>query len=108
TLHGLCLVAVRGDGPRASRGGAAPLTLQYTICHGSIRTTRALRDLGRGRRGVRGDDAGGAWRAPQLLYQKLKNSSRSMPARSTRRNGEREFNVCASENVARSRRIFDR
>ena len=40
--------------------------------------------------------------------QKLKKSNRSMPARSTRRKGEREISVCASENVARSRRMRDR
>lgn len=42
------------------------------------------------------------------FIQKLKKKSRSMPARSTRRNGEWEVTLCASENVARSRRIFDR
>jgi len=30
------------------------------------------------------------------------------PARSTRRNGERAFSDCASENVARRRRMRDR
>ena len=41
-------------------------------------------------------------------HQKLKKTSRSMPARSTRRNGDRTLSVCASEKVPRMRNSRDR
>ena len=40
--------------------------------------------------------------------QKLKKNSRSTPARSIRRNGDRAISDWASEKVARSRRIRER
>ena len=56
----------------------------------------------------RGDGRKARRRAWKSFSQKLKNSSRSMPARSTRRKKIAAQDVCASEKVARSRNSRDR